>query len=60
MKQAPLLDSLLFDLLSSSEGGVSPAVVDVGGGQVPEAFVVAPVFVVFDKAACGLLEPVGE
>ena len=60
MKQAPLLDCLLFDLLSSSEDGVCPAEVDVGRGQVPEAFVVALVVVVLDKVADGLLERAGQ
>ena len=56
MKQAPLLDYLLFDLLSSCEDGVCPAQVDVGLSQVPEAFVVALVVVVLDKVAEGPLE----
>ena len=46
--QWSLLDA--FDPFSLQEDGPVSAEVDVGGRQVLEAFVVAPVIVVLDKA----------
>ena len=54
--QAVFLDSRLFDFCSSLDNGVVPAEVDVGGGEVSDAFVVAAVVVALDERADGGLE----
>ena len=54
--QAVFLDGQVFDLSPSLNDGVVPAEVDVGGGEVGEAFVVAAVVVVFDEGADAGLE----
>jgi hypothetical protein len=48
--QSSLLDGVAFDPFSLQEDGPVSAEVDVGGRQVLEAFVVAPVIVVLDEA----------
>ena len=48
--QSSLLDGVAFDAFSFQEDGPVSAEVDVGGRQVLEAFVVAPVIVVLDEA----------
>ena len=54
--QAAFLDGQVFDLSPSLNDGVVPAEVDVGGGEVGEAFVVAAVVVVLDEGADAGLE----
>ena len=56
MGQAAFFDGQVFDLSSSLDDGVVPAEVDVGGGEVGEAFVVAAVVVVLDEGADAGLE----
>ena len=56
MSQAAFLDGQVFDLSPSLDDGVVPAEVDVGGGEVGEAFVVAAVVVVLDEGADAGLE----
>ena len=51
MGQASRSDSQVFDLSPSVDDGPVPAEVDVGGGEVAEAFVVAAVVVAFDEGA---------
>jgi hypothetical protein len=48
--QSSLLDGVAFDPFSLQEDGPVSAEVDVGGRQVLEAFVIAPVIVVLDEA----------
>ena len=43
MQQAALLNGLGFDLLSSFEDGFSLAEVDIGGGEIAQALVIAVV-----------------
>ena len=54
--QAAFLDGQFFDFSSSLDNGLIPAEVDVGGGEVGEAFVVAVVVVALDERADGGLE----
>lgn len=49
MKQAPLLECLLFDPFSLLDDGCGPAGVGIGSSDVFEALVVAVVVVVFDE-----------
>ena len=51
MGQASRSDRQVFDLSPSVDDGPVPAEVDVGGGEVAEAFVVAAVVVAFDEGA---------
>ena len=60
MQQAALFDGLSLDLLSSSEDGFRPAVVDISGCQVAEALMVSVVVVVIDEVADRLLERPGQ
>ena len=48
--QAPLLDGGPFDAFAVAEDGWASTKVDVGGGQVVEALVVAVMVVVLDEA----------
>ncbi len=52
MLQAPMLDGLAFDLLPFDQDGLAAPEVDVGGGEVAEALVVAPMIVVGDEGWC--------
>ena len=54
--QAALLDGQFFDFSLSLDNGLVPAEVDVGGGEVGDAFVVAVVVVALDERADGGLE----
>ncbi len=56
MGQAVFFDGQVFDLSPSLDDGVVPPEVDVGGGEVGEAFVVAAVVVVLDEGADAGLE----
>ena len=56
MGQAAFFDGQVFDLSPSLDDGVVPAEVDVGGGEVGEAFVVAAEVVVLDEGADAGLE----
>ena len=56
MEQASVLDGFPFDALALEQDGLAPAGVDVCGGQVLQALVVAPVVVVVDER----LDPQGE
>jgi len=47
--QAPMFDSLLFDLLPFDQNGLAAPEVDVGGREVAQALVVTAVIVVFDE-----------
>lgn len=49
MSQAPLFDGLSLDPLSLQQDGLAASEVDVGRGEIVEAFVVAPVIVVLDE-----------
>ena len=60
MQQAARLDGLGFDLLSSFEDGFGHAAVDVDGGEVTQALVVAVVIVVLDEGRHGFLERPGQ
>ncbi len=51
MLQPAFSDCLCFDLLSHFQDICAAAVVDIGGGQVVQAFVVAMVVVVIDEGA---------
>ena len=54
--QAAFLDGQFFDFSPSLDNGLIPAEVDVGGGEVGDAFVVAVVVVALDERADGGLE----
>ena len=56
MKQASRFDGLLFDPFSLLQVGLTATEVDVGGCQVLEALVIAPVVVVIDKGVDLLAE----
>src|SRR5690606_17271860 len=58
--QAAFRDGLGFDLLSSFENGFGLAEVDVRGGEVSQALVVAVVVVVLDEGRHGFLERSGQ
>ena len=47
--QAPMFDGLAFDLLPFDQDGVAAPEVDVGGCEVAEALVVAPMIVMGDE-----------
>lgn len=49
MLQAPVFDGLSFDPFSFQQDGLAAPKIDVGGGEVVEALVVAPVIVVLDE-----------
>ena len=60
MAQAAVSDGQFLDLLPRLEDGLAAAEVDVGGGQVAEALVVAAVVVVVDEGGDGGLELAGQ
>ena len=47
--QAPVFDGLSFDLLPFDQDGLTASEVDVGGGEVAQALVIAPMIVVGDE-----------
>ena len=49
MLQAPVFDGLSFDPFSLQQDGLAAPKIDVGGGEVVQALVVAPVMVVLDE-----------
>ena len=49
MLQAPVLDGLSFDLFPFQQDGVAAPEIDIGGREVIQALVVAPVVVVLDE-----------
>ena len=49
MLQAPVLDGLSFDPFPFQQDGVAAPEVDIGGREVVQALVVAPVVVVLDE-----------
>ena len=51
MLQATVCDGGTLDVLTFGDDGVGPAEVDVGRGEVIDAFVIADVIVVFDEGA---------
>ena len=53
MLQAPVLDGLSFDPLLFQQDGLAVPEVDIGGREVIQALVIAPVVVVLDE--CGEL-----
>ena len=56
MAQAAVSDGQFLDLQPLGEDGLASAEVDVGGGEVSEALVVAMVVVVFDEGGDSGLE----
>ena len=48
MLPVPLLDCSAFDVLSVVENSLAASEVDVGGGQVLQALVIAPLVLVVD------------
>jgi hypothetical protein len=48
--QSSLFDGVSFDPFTLKQDGVAASEVDVGGGEVLQAFVVAAVIVVIDEA----------
>ena len=48
--QAPVFDSLAFDLLAFQQNDVARSEVDVSGREITQALVIAEVIVVLDKA----------
>lgn len=49
MLQAPLFDGLSLDPFSLQQDGLATPEVDVGGGEIVQALVIAPVVVVIDE-----------
>jgi len=60
MAQAAVSDGEFLDPLPFREDGFAPSEVDIGGGQVAEALVVAAVVVVVDESGDGGLELAGQ
>ena len=60
MLQAPVLDGPSFDPFPFQQDGLAPPEVDIGGGEVHEALVVAVVIVVLDKGPDLSLEVTGQ
>ena len=60
MKQAPVFNGLSFDPFSLLQDGLAAPEVDVGGCQVLQALVVAPMVVVLDKGVDLLPEIAGQ
>jgi hypothetical protein len=50
MLQASICDGCSLDALSLGEDCLSPAEVDVGGGQIAQALMIADVAIVLDEA----------
>ena len=53
MLQAPVFDGLSFDPFPFQQDGVAAPEVDIGGREVIQALVVAPVVVVLDEGQLG-------
>ena len=51
MEQATVLDCQFLDFLPPFDDGSVPSEVDIGGGQVTDAFVVSAIVVVIDEGA---------
>ena len=51
MLQAPVLDDLSFDPFPFQQDGLAAPEVDIGGREVIQALVIAPVVVVLDEGA---------
>ena len=49
MLQAPLFDRLSLDAFSVQQDGLAAPEVDVGGGEIVEAFVIAPMVITLDE-----------
>lgn len=49
MQQTSLADGLAFDPLAFGEDGLSAAEVDIGGGEIAEALVIAGMVVMHDE-----------
>ncbi len=49
MLQAPVFDGLAIDLLPFDQDGLAAPEVDIGGGEVCQALVVAPMIVMGDE-----------
>lgn len=49
MLQAPLFDRLSLDPFSLRQNGMAAPEVDVGGGEIVEALVIAPMVVMLDE-----------
>ena len=60
MAQAAVSDGEFLDLVPRLKDGLTAAAVDVCGGQVAEALMVAAVVVVIDEAGDGSLELAGQ
>ncbi len=60
MLQAPVFDGLAFDLLPFDQDGLAAPDVDVGGGEIAQALVVAPMIVMGDKGVDLGLEVAGQ
>ena len=54
--QAAVLDGLLFDAPPCSQDGFAAAKVDIGRGEVADAFMISPVVVVVDEGGDGDFE----
>jgi hypothetical protein len=48
MKQAPLYDGLSLDPFSLHQDGLAASEIDVGGSEIVEALVIAPMIVALD------------
>lgn len=57
---AASFDSFALDLLSSFQDGLAAPEVDIGGCEVVERFMVAPVIVVLDEVSDGAFEIAGQ
>jgi len=60
MLQAPMFDGLSFDLLPFDQDGLAAPEVDVGGCEIAEALVVAPMIVMGDEGVDLGLEVTGQ
>ncbi len=49
MLQAPLFDGLSFDPFSVQQDGLATPEVDIGGGEIVQALVIAPMVVMIDE-----------
>ena len=58
--QAAIVDGLSFDPFPFDEDGVAASEVDVGGGEIIEALVVAGMVVVLDEGADLRLQMAGQ
>ena len=51
MLQAPLFDGFSLDAFSLQQDGLTTPEVDIGGGEIVQALVIAPMVVVIDEVA---------